>query len=45
VALVMMMGGRLRRRVQDGLPHGDPPPDPTWPLQVPVDEEENREDD
>jgi len=45
VALVMMMGGRLRRRVQDGLPQGDPPPDPTWPLQVPVDEEENREDD
>ena len=44
MALVLMMGGRLRRRVQDGLPHGNPPPDPTWPLQVPVDEEENRED-
>ena len=44
MALVLMMGGRLRRRVQDGLPHGNPPPDPTWPLQVPVDEEENWED-
>lgn len=45
VALVLMMGGRLRRRVQDGLPHGESPPDPMWPLQVPVDGEENRGDD
>ena len=44
IALVMMMGGRLRRRVRDGLPPRDPPPDPMWPLQVPPEDEENRED-
>ena len=42
VALVLMMGGRLRRQVQDGLPPAKPPPDPLWPLQVPPDDEENR---
>jgi len=35
VTVVLMMGGRLRRRVQDGLPPSDRAPDPMWPLQVP----------
>ena len=35
VTVVLMMGGRLRRRVQDGLPSSDRAPDPMWPLQVP----------
>jgi len=45
VALILMIGGRLRRRVQDGLPPPGLPPDPLWPLQVPPDDEENRGDD
>ena len=44
IAVVVMMGGRLRRRVRDSLPPADPPPDPMWPLQVPPEDEENRED-
>lgn len=43
VALVLMMGGRLRRRVQDGLPPAQSPPDPMWPLQVPPAADENQE--
>ena len=43
VALVLMMGGRLRRRVQDGLPPAQTPPDPMWPLQVPPAADENQE--
>ena len=43
-ALVMMMGGRLRRRVRDGLPPRAPPPDPMWPLQVPPAARENTEE-
>ena len=39
-----MRGGRLRRRVRDSLPPADSPPDPMWPLQVPPEDEENRED-
>jgi len=35
VTVVLMMGGRLRRRVQEGLPPSDRAPDPMWPLQVP----------
>ena len=44
VALVLMMGGRLRRRVQDGLSPAQTPPDPMWPLQVQPDDDENRGD-
>ena len=44
IAVVMMMGGRLRRQVRDSLPPADPPPDPMWPLQVLPEDEENRED-
>ena len=44
IAMVLMMGGRLRRQVRDNLPPADPPPDPMWPLQVPPEDEENRED-
>ena len=44
VALVLMMGGRLRRRVQDGVPAPESPPDPMWPLQVQPDDDENRGD-
>ena len=42
-ALVLMMGGRLKRRVQDGVPPAQSPPDPMWPLQVPPAAEENQE--
>ena len=31
VALILMIGGRLRLRVQDGLPPPGLPPDPLWP--------------
>ena len=44
IAMVLMMGGRLRRQVRDSLPPAEPPPNPMWPLQVPPDDEENRED-
>ena len=44
IAMVLMMGGRLRRQVRDNLPPADPPPAPMWPLQVPPEDEENRED-
>ncbi len=43
IVLVMLMGGRLRRRVRDELPPVGSP-DPMWPLQVPPTARENTGD-
>ncbi len=41
VALVMMMGGRLRRQVQDERPDRGQEPDRMWSLQVSPEDDEH----